>query len=88
MDPRLTALVSLVVLLVSVLLGVSAFANGELFVVVAAGPVLVYGGGVDALATPLAVLAVLTNVAFVYYLFKVSRRGYGSTVADVPAAGA
>jgi hypothetical protein len=32
MDPRLTALVSLVVLLVSVLLGVSAFANGALFV--------------------------------------------------------
>ena len=32
MDPRLTALVSLVVLLVSVLLGVSAFANGEFFV--------------------------------------------------------
>ena len=29
---RLTALVSLVVLLVCVLLGVSAFANGELFV--------------------------------------------------------
>src|SRR6476620_126016 len=56
------------------------------FVGVAAGPVLVYGGGVDALAAPLAVLAVLTNVAFVYYLFKVSRRGYGSTVADVPTA--
>jgi membrane protein YdbS with pleckstrin-like domain len=32
MDPRLTALVSLVVLLVSVLLGVSAFANGEVLV--------------------------------------------------------
>jgi len=32
MDPRLTALVSLVVLLVCVLLGVSAFANGEVFV--------------------------------------------------------
>jgi hypothetical protein len=56
------------------------------FVVVAAGPVLVYGGGVDALAAPLAVLAVLTNVAFVYYLFKVSRRGYGSTVAEASTA--
>jgi len=56
------------------------------FVVVAAGPVLVYGGGVDALAAPLAVLAVVTNVAFVYYLFKVSRRGYGSTVADASTA--
>ena len=32
MDPRLTALVSLVVLLVCVLLGVSAFATGALFV--------------------------------------------------------
>lgn len=56
------------------------------FVVVAAGPVLVYGGGVDALAAPLAVLAVLTNVAFVYYLFRVSCRGYGSTVPDASTA--
>lgn len=32
MDPRLTALVSLVVLLVCVLLGVSAYADGEVFV--------------------------------------------------------
>ena len=32
MDPRLTALVSLVVLLVCVLLGVSAFTNGEVLV--------------------------------------------------------
>ena len=32
MDPRLTALVSLVVLLVCILLGVSAYADGELFV--------------------------------------------------------
>jgi hypothetical protein len=56
------------------------------FVVVAAGPVLVYGGDVDALAAPLAVLAVLTNVAFVYYLFKVSRRGYGGTTAGAPSA--
>jgi hypothetical protein len=31
-DPRLTALVSLVVLLVCILLGVSAYADGELFV--------------------------------------------------------
>lgn len=56
------------------------------FVVVAAGPVLVYGGGMDALAAPLAVLAVLTNVAFVYYLFKVSGRGYGSAVPDASTA--
>lgn len=32
MDPRLAALVSLVVLLVCVLLGVSAYAGGEVFV--------------------------------------------------------
>jgi len=56
------------------------------FVVVAAGPVLVYGGGVAALAAPLAVLAVLANLALVYYLFKVSRRGYGSTVAGASTA--
>jgi hypothetical protein len=56
------------------------------FAVVAAGPVLVYGGGLDALAAPLAVLAVLTNVTFCYYLFKVSRRGYGRTVADPATA--
>jgi hypothetical protein len=59
-----------------------------LFVAVAAGPVLVYGGGLDALATPLAVLAVLANVALVYYLFKVSRRpAFGAShdvVAPVP----
>jgi hypothetical protein len=56
------------------------------FVVVAAGPVLVYGGRVAALATPLAVLAVLANLALVYYLFKVSRRGYGSTVTGPASA--
>ena len=32
MDPRLTALVSLVVLLVCILLGVSAYTDGEVFV--------------------------------------------------------
>jgi hypothetical protein len=52
------------------------------FVAVASGPVLVYGGGVDALTTPVAVLAVLANVALVYYLFTVSRRGYGGTEAS------
>jgi hypothetical protein len=56
------------------------------FVVVAAGPVLVYGGGVTALAAPLAVLAVLANLALVYYLFKVSRRGYGSTTLATPSS--
>lgn len=46
------------------------------FLVVAVGPVLVYGGGVDALTTPVAVLAVLANVALVYLLFTVSRRSW------------
>ncbi len=45
-----------------------------LFGAVALGPVLVYGGQVDALATPVAVLAVLANVALVYQLFAVSKR--------------
>jgi hypothetical protein len=41
-----------------------------------------------ALAAPLAVLAVVANLALVYYLFKVSRRGYGSTtVAGASSAG-
>lgn len=56
------------------------------FVAVAAGPVLVYGGGVDALTTPVAVLAVLANVALVYYLFKVSRRSYGSAAETTSSA--
>ena len=38
------------------------------------GPVLVYGGGVDALAAPVAVLSVVANVALVYQTFAVSRR--------------
>ena len=58
-----------------------------MFVAVALGPVLVYGGGVDALATPVAVLAVLANLVLVYYLFKVSRRGYGAPARDEGRAG-
>ena len=53
------------------------------FGAVALGPVLV-----DALESPLAVLAVLANIALVYYLFKVSRRGYGvagAVAAQTPA---
>ena len=56
------------------------------FVAVAAGPVLVYGGGVDALTRPVAVLAVVANVALVYYVFKVSRRPYGSTAETTSSA--
>jgi hypothetical protein len=46
------------------------------FLAVAVGPVLVYGGGVDALTGPVAVLAVLANVTLVYQLFRVSRRSW------------
>ena len=46
------------------------------YVAVLAGPVLVYGGQVDVLATPVAVLAVLSNVYLVYLTFKVSKRDY------------
>jgi hypothetical protein len=47
------------------------------FVLAAAGPVLLYGGGVDALATPVAVLAVLVNLALVYLLFRSSTLVHG-----------
>ena len=44
------------------------------YLVLLAGPVLVYGGGVDVLATPVAVVSVVANVALVYYTFAISRR--------------
>ncbi len=56
------------------------------YVVVLAGPVLVYGGGVDALTTPVAVLSVLANLALVYYTFAVSRRDYARTGEATPSA--
>jgi hypothetical protein len=40
------------------------------FGLVAVGPVLLYGGGVDALLVPLSVLAVAANVFLVYLLFR------------------
>ncbi len=58
------------------------------YIAVLALPVLVYGGGVDALATPMAVLSVLSNVALVYYTFKVSRRPYVTDAAPTPDASA
>jgi hypothetical protein len=54
------------------------------YIAVLALPVLVYGGGVEALGTPMAVLSVVSNVALVYYTFKVSRRPYVTDAA--PAA--
>ncbi len=55
------------------------------FVAVGVGPVLVYGGELDALTTPLAVVAVLANLALVYYLFKLSRRpAFGAPQVGAP----
>ena len=47
---------------------------GRAYVAVLAGPVLVYGGGLTVLATPVALLAVLANVALVWLVFAISRR--------------
>lgn len=44
-----------------------------LFVVLVIAPALVYGGGVDALIVPLAVVTVLANVYLIYLLFRVAR---------------
>lgn len=55
------------------------------FVVVAVGPVLVYGGKVDELTTPVAILAVLANVYLVYLLFKVSKRDHMQPTCQRPA---
>lgn len=44
------------------------------FVVSAVLPVVALGGGLTALEGPTLVVATLTNVAFVYYLFRVHRR--------------
>lgn len=42
------------------------------FVAVAAGPVLVFGGGVEALRSPIALLVVGANIYLVYLLFRAS----------------
>jgi len=47
------------------------------FVVAAAGPVLLYGGGVDVLLVPLAVVTVAANVYLVYLLFRASTEVHG-----------
>ncbi len=46
------------------------------FAALAVAPVLVFGGGVDALTTPTAVVAVGADVYFVYLLFRVSKRDF------------
>jgi hypothetical protein len=47
------------------------------FVALAVAPVLVFGGGLDRLTTPTAVVAVLADLYFVYLVFRVSRRPFG-----------
>ena len=37
-------------------------------------PVLVFGGGIDQLEEPTAIISVMVDVAFVYFLFRVHRR--------------
>jgi len=49
------------------------------------GPVLVYGGGMKPLTTPVAVLVVLANVYLVYLIFKVSKRAYGLAEESAPS---
>lgn len=46
------------------------------FLVLAVAPVVVYGGGVDALLVPLAVVTVASNVYLVYLLFRIARHPY------------
>lgn len=46
------------------------------FVALAVAPVLVFGGGVDVLATPTGGLAVLADLYFTYLVFRVSKRPF------------
>lgn len=48
--------------------------------VVAAGPVLLYGGGLDALLIPLALLAVGAGVYLIYLLFRASTEVHGPRI--------
>jgi hypothetical protein len=57
------------------------------FLAVGVGPVLVYGGGVVALAPPLAALAVVANVALVYYAFALSALSRPRRPSDETTAG-
>jgi len=50
------------------------------FVVVGVGPVLLYGGGVDVLLVPLALLAVAAGIYLVWLLFRASTEVHGPRV--------
>lgn len=51
------------------------------FVVAASGGAVLYGGGVEALLVPLAVLTVVANVYLVYLLFRASAEVHGPVTA-------
>lgn len=53
------------------------------FVALVFAPVLLYGGGLDALLIPISVVTVAANVYLIYLLFKVSRRPYALVPDDV-----
>lgn len=55
------------------------------FVALVFAPILLYGGGVDALLIPIAVVTVAANVYLIYLLFRVSRRPYAVVPDDVVA---
>lgn len=77
-------------LLCTALAPVSGWLAGRLrllrwvFVGVAAGPVLVFGGGIEVLRSPIALLVVGANIYFVYLLFQASAvmRAAGSPAED------
>ena len=48
------------------------------FVALAVAPVLVFGGHLQTLATPTAVVAVLADIYFVYLLFRLSKRPFAT----------
>lgn len=54
------------------------------FLVAAAGPVLLYGGGVRALLVPLAIVTVAANVSLVYLLFRASTEVHAPRVRIRP----
>jgi len=56
------------------------------FVGLVFAPVVLYGGGVDALLIPVAVATVAANLYLIYLLFRISKRPYALAPADVAPA--
>ncbi len=55
------------------------------FVALVLAPALLYGGGVDVLLVPVAVVTVAANVYLIYLLFKISKRPYALAPVDAHA---